>query len=400
MIQGRIENKYRFNMQVSSKPMAGGARSYGPEKSSYAADLSGNWRRWLDPTCIHGFVMKASWMVLNTPGVPSLRACETLQAVDEIEAKSRAGHMQFRQLRYFVKIVEAGSFSRAASVVHVAQPALSQQVAELEQRLGVALLQRSARGVRPTAAGDVLYKEASAILHQLDQLPNVVRSSTDEPEGTVKLAFVSSLAPGLVGFLDECREAFPKVVIRVSDGDSLTLERKIASASVDLAILYEDAFTTALMRKPLFRQKLFLVSRQPVADPGNAVSLERVAELPLVLPATTNGRRVLLERVFAEAKLTPNVVLEADSLVSEIWAVRNEVGCTILPVGDLSNFGPNAFAKPTLIEPPIYLTCSIVYSADFPLTNAGEAVRDSLLAFIKRRVSETGMPGAEWIRER
>src|SRR5215469_4456997 len=108
--------------------------------------------------------------------------------------------MQFRQLRYFVKIVEAGSLSRAASIVHVAQPALSQQVAELEERLGVALLQRSARGVRPTAAGEILYKEAAAILHQLDQLPGVVRSSTGEPEGTVNLGFVSSLAPRLVGF--------------------------------------------------------------------------------------------------------------------------------------------------------------------------------------------------------
>jgi LysR family nitrogen assimilation transcriptional regulator len=307
--------------------------------------------------------------------------------------------MQFRQLRYFVKIVEAGSFSRAASVVHIAQPALSQQIAELEERLGVALLQRSARGVRPTAAGDILYKEASAILHQLDQLPGVVRSSSGEAEGTVNLGFVSSLAPALVGFLDECRAAFPKVVIRVSDGDSLTLESKIASASVDLAILYEDAFTTALTRKPLFRQKLFVVSHQPIADRDNKVSLERVAALPLVLPGITNGRRALLERIFAEAGLTPNVVLEADSLVSEMWSVRNEAGCTILPVGDLSNFGPHAFAKPALIEPPIYLTCSIVCSADFPLTMAGEAVRDTLLTFVKRRVSETDMPGAEWIKE-
>src|ERR1700754_1214901 len=88
--------------------------------------------------------------------------------------------MQFRQLRYFVKIVEAGSFSRAATVVHVAQPALSQQVAELEERLGVTLLQRSARGVLPTAAGEILYKEASALLHQLDQLPGIVRSKDSE----------------------------------------------------------------------------------------------------------------------------------------------------------------------------------------------------------------------------
>src|ERR1700733_8412827 len=103
--------------------------------------------------------------------------------------------MQFRQLRYFVKIVDAGSFSRAASVVHVAQPALSQQVAELEERVGVMLLQRSARGVRPAAAGEILYTEASAILHQLDQLPNAIRPDSGEPEGIVSLGFAISLAP-------------------------------------------------------------------------------------------------------------------------------------------------------------------------------------------------------------
>src|SRR5262249_6784736 len=119
--------------------------------------------------------------------------------------------------------------------------------------------------------------------------------------------------------------------------------------------------------------------------------------LPLVLPGAANGRRVLIERIFADAKLEPNVVLEADSLVSEMWSVRNDAGCTILPVGNLSNFGPHAFAKPVPIEPPIYLTCSIVYSADLPLTVAGEAVRDRLVDFIERRLSEPGMPGAERI---
>jgi LysR family nitrogen assimilation transcriptional regulator len=90
-------------------------------------------------------------------------------------------------------------------------------------------------------------------------------------------------------------------------------------------------------------------------------------------------------------------VLEADSLASEMWAVRNEIGCTILPVGDMSHFGPSAFAKPLLIEPPIQLTCSLIHSADFPLTNAGEAVRDFLLDFMKRRLQQPDMPGTEWI---
>jgi len=95
--------------------------------------------------------------------------------------------MQFRQLRYFAKIVDAGSFSRAAATIHVAQPALSQQIGELEGRLGVTLLHRSARGVRPTAAGELLYREACEILHELDNLPGAGRSSSGEAQGTVSL---------------------------------------------------------------------------------------------------------------------------------------------------------------------------------------------------------------------
>jgi LysR family nitrogen assimilation transcriptional regulator len=295
--------------------------------------------------------------------------------------------MQFRQLRYFVKIVDAGSFSRAATIVHIAQPALSQQIAELEERFGVMLLQRSARGVRPTAAGEILYREASSILHQLDGLPRAIGPSSAVPEGTVSLGFASSLAPKLVGgVLEECRTSFPKVTIRVWDGDSLGLEGRIAANSIDLAVLYEDEFTTALTRKPLFRQKMYLISRMPLPDQSGPISLERIAKLPLVLPGAVNGRRTLIDRMFAEAGLKPIIALEADS-----------VGSTILPVGDMSHFGPHAFAKPVLIDPPMYLTCSIANSGDFPLSNAGEAVRDFLLGFIEHRVSQADMPGTEWI---
>src|SRR5262245_39335707 len=133
--------------------------------------------------------------------------------------------MQFRQLRYFVKIVEAGSFSRAATLIHVAQPALSAQIHELEQRLGVTLLQRSARGVTATAAGELLLREATSILHQLDQLPNIVRSGSGEPEGVVSVGLASSMAPILIGpLLERIKTALPKVNPKVSDDDSGSLE--------------------------------------------------------------------------------------------------------------------------------------------------------------------------------
>jgi LysR family transcriptional regulator, nitrogen assimilation regulatory protein len=319
--------------------------------------------------------------------------------MDDTERWLDGDHMQFRQLRYFVKIVDAGSFSRAATVVHVAQPALSQQVAELEERLGVMLLQRSARGVRPTAAGEILYKEASEILRQLDQLPSAISPSSGEPEGSITLGIMSSLAPKMVGgILEECRAIMPKVTIRITDGDSLGLESKITSGVVDIGILYEDEFVTPVMRKPLFTQRLFLISVVPLPEHTDAISLDQIAKLPLVIPGPTYGRRrEVIERAFAEAKLKPNIALEADTLGSELWAVRNNIGYSILPAGDMSHFGPHAFAKPVLIEPPMRMTCSLVHSGGLPLTNAGQALLDFLIGFIEHRVQQPDMPGTEWI---
>ena len=151
--------------------------------------------------------------------------------------------MQFRQLRYFVKIVEAGSFSRAATLIHVAQPALSQQIHELEDRLGVMLLQRSARGVSPTAAGEVLFREATSILHQLDKLPTVVRSTSGEAEGAVKVGLASSVAPILIGpLLERVKTTLPKVNLKLSDDDSGTLQAGVAASSFDMAVVYEEEF--------------------------------------------------------------------------------------------------------------------------------------------------------------
>src|ERR1700754_775145 len=182
--------------------------------------------------------------------------------------------MQFRQLRYFVKIVEAGSFSRAAATIHVAQPALSQQIAELEERLGVKLLQRSARGVTPTAAGEVLLREASAILHQLDQLPGIVRSGSDQPEGAVSLGLAISLASTLIGpLVMGAQTSLPKVKLKLSDADSRSLEQGIAANHLDMAVVYEDELVSAFSRRPIFRQRVYLIGSEPSFKNGAPVSI-------------------------------------------------------------------------------------------------------------------------------
>ena len=122
--------------------------------------------------------------------------------------------MQFRHLRYFAKIVEAGSFSRAAALIHIAQPALSKQIAELEDEFGVTLLHRSARGITPTVAGEVLYQEALKLMRLVDNLPAIVRSSQGDVHGVVCFGMASTMAPALTGkMLEICRSTDRKSVV-------------------------------------------------------------------------------------------------------------------------------------------------------------------------------------------
>lgn len=303
--------------------------------------------------------------------------------------------MQFRHLRYFVKIVEAGSFSRAAATIHVAQPALSQQIADLEARMGVALLQRTPRGVRPTEAGEVLYREASSILQELEQLPGLLSSGSDDVEGKVSVGFAMSVSVAMSGpLLDICKTKYPKLALKFADGDSEALEARIVARSLDMAIVFETELVPLFSRVPLFRQRLFLVGSESSREVSGPVSLEQIRSLPLVLPSVPNGRRALVERVFAEAGLTPNIIADTDSLSSELSAVRAGVAYSILNMGVMNQTG---FAEPVLIEPPIYLTCSVISSSDFPLSHAGEAVQTTLIEFVRNLITKTDRPGSEWI---
>jgi LysR family transcriptional regulator, nitrogen assimilation regulatory protein len=307
--------------------------------------------------------------------------------------------MQYRQLFYFVKIVEAGSFSQAARTIHVAQPALSQQIAELEASLGVPLLQRSARGVRPTVAGERLYEEASSILRKLEKLPSVVRSSTGEVEGLVSLGMPASLSTTLVGpFIEACRAANPGITLKLIDGDSEFLREAVEKSKLDLALAYEDEFFPVVLRQPLFRQNHYLISsRRAPSKTAPTVGLADVAKIPLVLPGPLNARRIVIDRTFAEAGLSLNLAAEAVTVSSELSAVRSGTASTIFNLGDMSGFSLDDFADPVLIEPTFYLTCSVIWSSEFPLTLAAESVKKVLVEFLKEHVQKTKRPGAVWL---
>jgi LysR family nitrogen assimilation transcriptional regulator len=307
--------------------------------------------------------------------------------------------MRYRQLRYFCKIVECGSFSRAAATIHVAQPALSQQIAELEAQIGVELLQRSARGVRATRAGEVLYREALGILRQMDQIPSLVRSDSGGVEGSVSLGIVSILGPRVaLAVVAACKEALPKVTLKLVALDSAGLRERVESQALDMAIVFEsDLLLPALARQPLFRQRLYFIGHPRQGAPSGSFSLAQLAELPLVLPSRPNVVRVLLDDALKSAGLSPTVVAELDDAASLLAAVRAGLGGVILPTGNLTDIGGGDLSAPALIEPPLYLTASIVSDSDTPLSRAGEALRTLLIELVRGHLESERLPGTEWV---
>jgi len=305
--------------------------------------------------------------------------------------------MQFRHLRYFAKIVEAGSFSRAAALIHIAQPALSKQIAELEDEFGVTLLHRSSRGVTPTVAGEVLYHEALKLIRQVDDLPAIVRSSQGDLQGVVTFGMASTMAPALTGkMLEICRNTLPKVTLRFVTGDSLTLRDKVAAHAIDLAIIFEDEPEGGFKREVLFHQRLYLASPRNAAH-ASSVTLQNISTLPLVLPTPTNVLRRLLDRVFARENIKVEPIAESDLFDVMLSAVETGLGHAVMPKGDFTDVPGHQDIATTSIEPPIHLTACLITSQDAPLSQAALAIEASLLTFIRGQLEETSFKGAEWV---
>lgn len=308
--------------------------------------------------------------------------------------------LKLRHLRYFATIVERGSFSRAATELHVAQPALSQQMAELEGLLGAPLLHRSVRGVRATAAGEALYAAAVDILRRVEQLPGIVLSTGGEPEGTVTLGMSSTLAAALAGpFMETSRKALPKVSLRFSSHDSASLRDRVAEKRLDLGVVYEAELVGGFLRLPLFRQHLFWIQRRKTPRSPASASLRRIIEQPLVLPSHPNLVRIMLDKAFAAEHLSPDISAEMDVFSSILSAVHSGLGNTILPKGNFSDVPGHTRLFATPIEPPLCLTVSLIAHDDGAPTRATEGVRKCFIAFLRKYLDSRALPGAEWIAD-
>jgi len=251
--------------------------------------------------------------------------------------------VELRQLEYFLQVAEAGSFSRAARNLGVPQSVLSVQVAKLEGELFARLLERSARGVNLTEAGQAFRHEARLTLRHAEQCVRVARQATLSGSVTIGLPPTTASVLGME-LIVAMRREHPNVRLHLVEGMSGHLSTLLDQRQLDMAVLFDSGLAhrkrrnwtvSSLLHEDLF----FICSKQHLRRKLPAsTELSELFDASLILPSEAHGLRRTLDAAFAEAAFEPNVVLEIDSLAMLMEAVSAGLGATIQPWAAVSRF--------------------------------------------------------------
>lgn len=243
--------------------------------------------------------------------------------------------MDLRQLKYFTRIVELESLTAAAQSLHVAQPSLSQHVANLEQELGVRLLDRGARGAKPTAAGRRLYEHAKSLLRQAADTAALVRQEAGAVAGHVKLGLPASTSRRVaVPLLQALRARHPALTLEIVEGSTAYIAGMVQAHQLDLGVVAQVDRQATIALHPLLTEELLLIGPpdgEGPGDPATPVSLATLCALPLLLPAFPNAIRVRIEQLCNAAGLPYRLVAESAAAPVMTAAAQAGLAWTILP---------------------------------------------------------------------
>ncbi|MBF4459045.1 LysR family transcriptional regulator [Pseudoclavibacter sp. VKM Ac-2867] len=302
--------------------------------------------------------------------------------------------MNLDQLRSFVEVASQGHFTRAAEVLHLAQPSLSRQISTLEQDLGAPLFNRTPGRVALTDAGESLLPLARRMLADADSVRREMAELTDLQRGTVRLGATPSLCVSLVAdALQSFHASHPGIDLHVSESGSQGLIEQLAEGALDLALITtpESRQTprATLTRLPLLNEELVVVS--PIdgaaAIRSPTITLEELAAAPQVVFSRGYDLRATAEAAFLKADLRPNVVVEGPEMDAVLRFVELGLGVAVVPAMVIR--GRAGFRSARLTSSILQRTVSLAHRSDVPLSRAARAMAATIESIAAAMVGQT-----------
>jgi DNA-binding transcriptional LysR family regulator len=316
--------------------------------------------------------------------------------------------MDLRTLRYFITVLEAGSLSRAAGSLYVAQPALTAQIKKLEAELGTQLFDRSHAGVTPTPAGMQLYEDARRLLSDAEAVRERIQRLPQGPEGSVTVAAPFLLASLLLGpVLAALKRSHPRIRVFVLDDLSLVVRKAMLDRRADVGILVDTPQVDGLRCAPLVRESIYICGqdtdgmvapllRRPARRRGAGaehpeIDFAQAAQLPLVLQSRRFSIRQNVEEAAASLGVALNVVHEHDSARVIRSLYQCGAGFTFTPACSLADSPhPNreGWVVARVVRPQLQRSYHLATAADRPVDAVTQVVIDALRQETTRMVRE------------
>jgi LysR family transcriptional regulator, cyn operon transcriptional activator len=241
--------------------------------------------------------------------------------------------MELRHLRYFLAAAEGLHFGRAAKRLHISQPTVSQQIRELEEELGAELFERRGRGVQLTAAGELFRTYASRAIEDVAAGERALDALAKREVGELRVAYLPSMTAGVVvPAVASVLRKHPGVRVLAYEGATRRVERLVLEGKADVGLGLLPARSAGLETEPLLEGRLALVvPRQHRLAVLASATLRELEDEPFALLSRSLRARGLADALFARARVSPRIVLEADAVATVLSVVRAGLAITVLP---------------------------------------------------------------------
>jgi LysR family transcriptional regulator, nitrogen assimilation regulatory protein len=290
--------------------------------------------------------------------------------------------MDIRRLHAFAKIVDIGSITRASSILNIAQPALSQQIASLESHFGKPLLVRSKRGVVPTEAGKVLYRHCQIILKQMDQAELEITTSDEKISGFVSVGLAPLSLGSLVAtqLMKVIQQEHPGIILHINENVGGVISEMIMAGKMDIALIYNPGGIPGVSFDPVQTEELYFVTASPLEGGEDEITLAEAVKHALILPSRIHTIRQVIETALSRSRLKATVVSQTESISVLAGAMSEGLGATILPRSAalaVQRRLPEA-TRYRIRKPNMNVNMAICVSGQLPLSEPATVVRTRL----------------------
>ncbi|MGP3590807.1 transcriptional regulator CynR [Vagococcus sp. WN89Y] len=241
--------------------------------------------------------------------------------------------MLLRHLTYFLAVAQHRSFTRAAAALFVSQPALSQQIKQLEESLGAQLFDRNGRSIQLTDAGEVWLRYVQQVMQKLEEGKRALHDVEDLSRGSLRVAVTPTFSAWFIGpVLAAFWQRYPAIRLTISEMSQERIEEQLLEGEQDVGIAFEERHSPEIVMQPLLNETLALVvSRQHPLAASSGAALASLNDALLVLLSTDFATRGQIDRACAEKGLHARVVMEANSITAVLEVIRRTPLATLLP---------------------------------------------------------------------